>query len=88
MSPGGCNGTIPDGGSCFMLMQFTPGASGSRSAVIQFTDTIGSQTFTLNGTGSGSVSPVPANLSPFAPVLTDFRKQNELHKTFFAGALR
>jgi hypothetical protein len=43
--------TVAANSSCSLYVTFTPGASGTRSATLKLTDSAGTQTLTLSGTG-------------------------------------
>ncbi|MGA3026769.1 MAG: choice-of-anchor D domain-containing protein [Bryobacteraceae bacterium] len=47
----GAGGQLQPGTSCYMFVQFTPGAAGSRTATLTFHNSAGSQAMTLSGTG-------------------------------------
>lgn len=48
-----CTAALPPGGSCVVSISFTPHTEGSRSGTLTLTDTAGTHTVTLNGTGVG-----------------------------------
>ncbi|MGA3026770.1 MAG: choice-of-anchor D domain-containing protein [Bryobacteraceae bacterium] len=47
----GASGQLQPGMSCYLYVQFTPGAAGSRSATLTFHNSAGSQAMALSGTG-------------------------------------
>ncbi len=54
--PGSCNNgyTVSSASSCYMYVTFIPGAAGARSATLTLTDSAGTQTLALSGTGVAS----------------------------------
>lgn len=60
-----CGATLAAGASCTVGVVFTPSAGGARSGTLRFTDSAGTQTATLAGTG---VMPASITLTP--PQLT------------------
>jgi hypothetical protein len=72
---GSCGNSVPPQGSCTFNVTFTPGGTGSRSAVLNFSDNGGGspQTVALSGTGNSTGSgPVPT----FNPTSLNFGNQN------------
>ncbi len=57
VNPVDCNNgyTVSPNTSCYMYISFTPGASGARSATLTLTDSAGTQTLALSGTGVATV---------------------------------
>ncbi len=58
-----CGTSLAANSSCAINVTFTPGATGSRSATLSVTDSAGTQTSSLTGTGVGSATLTPASLT-------------------------
>ena len=58
-----CGTSLAANSSCSINVTFTPGATGSRSATLSVTDSAGTQTSSLTGTGVGTVTLTPASLT-------------------------
>jgi hypothetical protein len=56
-----CPTSLVVNASCTISVTFTPGAAGSRSGTLTVTDSAGTQTSALSGTGVGSVTLTPAS---------------------------
>jgi hypothetical protein len=61
----GCGTSLGAGGSCVVAITFTPQATGPRSAMLQFSDSLGMQNVMVNGTG---VTGPTATLAPAAGI--------------------
>jgi hypothetical protein len=59
-----CGSSVAAGGSCTISVNFTPSASGTRSAAIAIADSVSPQTVSLTGTGAAAgISVAPSSLS-------------------------
>jgi Cep192 domain 4 len=58
-----CGTSLAANSNCAINVTFTPGAAGSRSATLSVTDSAGTQTSSLTGTGVGHVTLTPASLT-------------------------
>lgn len=58
-----CNGSLPPSTGCTVAVLFTPTVSGTRNGVLSVTDSVGTQTVTLTGSGA---SVATDSLSPTA----------------------
>jgi len=89
---GGSGSTLAAGGSCFINLQFSPAASGARSAVLTVTDNAstgsGVQTFALSGTGTTTVPPytILPETEGFAPTAVNTASQESLIEFFNNGS--
>jgi hypothetical protein len=71
---GNCGTSVPPLGTCIVNVTFTPGGTGSRSAVLNFNDNGGAspQTVTLSGTGNPTGK---GPIASFNPTSLDFPNQ-------------
>jgi hypothetical protein len=60
-----CSTTVGPGGSCYIYFTFTPSVVGVESATVTITDTAGTQTISLFGTGVTPVSQVVLGQSSY-----------------------
>ena len=71
---GTCGTSLAAGGSCTITVMFSPAAAGSFSASLSVTDSVGTQTSVLSGTGVAAV--VSAPKAALTPATADFGSIN------------